>query len=129
MIMKIKYIICTFFFTSLMVSCGSTKTTVNSDDKLVGNWSLIAEATPQGDIPLTMTITKNEAGMFEGSFKSVMGDFDMLNLVLKDGVISCSFNVQGQIFEFRGIFTNGEFKGETLGPSENYVTNGNKNAE
>ncbi len=124
--MKTKCIICVFLFTGLMLSCGSTKTADNPDDKLVGDWSLIAKATPQGDVSITMTIAKNETGMFEGSFKSFMGDFDMSNLVLKDGVISCDFNVQGALFEFKGVFTNDEFKGETLGPTENYITNGKR---
>ncbi len=127
--MKTKYIICAFLFTGLMVSCGSTKTTVNPDDKLVGDWSLVAEATPQGDVPITMTIAKNEAGVFQGSFKSIMGDIAMENLVLKDGVMACNFNVQGAVFGFKGVFTNDEFKGDTLGPGEDYVTNGKRMVE
>lgn len=127
--MKTKYIICVFLFTGLMLSCGSTKTTINPDDKLLGDWSLVAESTPQGDVPIIMTISKNEAGLFEGSFKSVMGDFDMSNLVLKNGIMSCDFNVQGMVFEFKGVFTNHEFKGETLGPAESYITNGKRKEE
>ncbi len=127
--MKTKYIICAFLFTGLMVSCGSTKTIVNPDDKLVGDWSLVAEATPQGDVPITMTIAKNETGIFEGSFKSIMGDIAMENLVLKDGVMACNFNVQGAVFGFKGVFTNNEFKGDTLGPGEDYVTNGKRMVE
>ncbi len=127
--MKTKYIICAFLLTGLMLSCRSTKTAINPDDKLVGDWSLIAEATPQGDVPITMTIMKNEAGIFEGSFKSVMGDFAMSNLVLKGGVMSCNFNVQGAIFGFKGVFANNGFKGETLGPGEDYVTNGKRMME
>lgn len=124
--MKTKYIICTFLFTSIMLSCGPTKTIVNPDDKLVGDWHLIAEATPQGDVPIIMTITKNEAGMFAGSFKSIMGEFTMSNFVLKNGVMSCDFDVQGNVFEFKGVFTNDEFKGETLGLGASYITNGKR---
>lgn len=124
--MKTKYIIYAFLFTGLILSCGSTKTAINPDDKLVGDWSLIAEATPQGDVPITMTITKNETGLFAGSFKSVMGNFEMLDLVLKNGVISCKFDVQGTLFGFKGVFADDEFKGQTLGPGQNYVTNGNR---
>ncbi len=125
--MKNKYIIYAFLFTGLMLSCGSTKTVTNPDDKLVGDWSLIAEATPQGDVQIIMTITKSEAGLFAGSFMSVMGNFEMLDLILKNGVISCDFDVQGTRFGFKGVFTNNEFKGQTLGPGQNYVTNGKKN--
>ncbi len=124
--MKAKHIICAVLFTGLMLSCGSTKTVVNPDDKLVGDWSLVAEATPQGDVPITMTITKNETGQFTGSFKSMMGEFVMSNLVLKNGVMSCDFDVQGMLFEFKGVFTNDEFKGETLGPGASYITNGKR---
>ncbi|WP_400079091.1 hypothetical protein [Winogradskyella sp. R77965] len=127
--MKTKHIICAFLFTGLILSCGSTKTLTNPDDKLIGEWSLIAESTPQGDVPITMTITKNEAGKFEGSFKSMMGEFDMTNLVLKNGVMSCDFDVQGILFEFKGVFTNDEFNGETLGPAESYITNGKRKVE
>jgi hypothetical protein len=124
--MKITHIICIFLLTGLMVSCGSTKTVINPDDKLVGDWSLIAESTPQGDVPIIMTISKNEAGVFTGELKSMMGEFAMRNLVLKNGVMSCEFDVQGTFFEFKGVFTNDEFKGETLAPGANYITNGKR---
>ncbi|BAO76980.1 hypothetical protein [Winogradskyella sp. PG-2] len=101
--MKTKYILCVFLFTSL-INCGSKKNAINPDDKLIGDWSLVAEATPQGDVPITMTITKNEMGTFKGSFQSIMGDFTMSNLVLKDGNISCNFDVQGATFEFKVVF-------------------------
>ena len=122
--MKIKYIICAFLFTGLLLSCGSTKTIRNLDDKFIGNWSLVAEDTPQGNVPITMIINKNEVGVFEGSFSSIMGDFAMSNLILKNGIISCGFDVQGMTFGFKGVFTNDEFKGETLGPGQSFVTNG-----
>jgi len=83
--MKTKYIICSFFFTSLLLSYGSTITAINPDDKLVGDWSLIAEATPQGYVPAKMTIIKNEAGQFVGSLKSIIGNFTLSNLVLENG--------------------------------------------
>lgn len=124
--MKTKHIIYIFFFTGLMLSCGSTKTVINPDDKLVGDWSLTAESTPQGDVPIIMTISKNEAGVFKGELKSMMGEFAMRNLVLKNGVMSCEFDVQGTFFEFKGVFTNDEFKGETLGPGASYITNGKR---
>ncbi|WP_299124423.1 hypothetical protein [uncultured Winogradskyella sp.] len=124
--MKTKHIIYIFLLTGLLLSCGSAKTAINTDDKLVGDWSLIAEGTPQGDVPVSMTITKNEAGLFTGELKSMMGEFDMRNLVLKNGVMSCEFDVQGTIFEFKGVFTNDEFKGETLGPGASYITNGKR---
>jgi hypothetical protein len=58
--MKTKYIIYTFVFTSLMLSCGSTKTTVNPDDKLIGDWSLITKDTPQGDVSLKMKLVNSQ---------------------------------------------------------------------
>ena len=123
------FFICAFLIVGLLSSCGITKTVVNPDDKLIGNWSLVAEDTPQGDVPITMTISKNEAGIFEGSFNSIMGDFAMSNLVLKNGVISCNFDVQGMVFGFKGLFDNEVFKGETSGPGQKYVTNGTKMTE
>lgn len=127
--MKTKYIIYTFLFIGLIMSCGSSKIVANPDDKLIGNWSLLAEATPQGDVPIIMTISKNSEGLFEGTFKSIMGNFDMLNLTLKNGMISCNFDVQGMAFEFKGVFTNDEFKGETQGPGQTYITNGRRASE
>lgn len=127
--MKTKHIIYVFLFTGLMFSCKTGKTVINPDDKLVGNWSLLAESTPQGDVPITMNITKNESGIFTGSFKSMMGEFAMSNLVLKNGVMSCDFSVQGMVFQFKGVFTNDEFKGNTLGPGQSYVTNGKRKTE
>lgn len=124
--MKTKHIIYVFLFIGLILSCGTTKTIANPDDKLAGDWSLVAEATPEGDIPIIMTIAKNEIGQFTGSLKSMMGEFVMSNLVLKNGVMSCEFNVQGTFFEFKGVFTNNEFKGETLGPGASYITNGKR---
>ncbi|EDP70020.1 hypothetical protein FBALC1_10822 [Flavobacteriales bacterium ALC-1] len=127
--MKTKYIILIVLFTGLMLSCGSTKTAINPDDKFLGDWSLIAQSTPQGDVPITMTITKNKVGGFAGSLSSMMGDFAMRNLILKAGVISCDFDVQGAIFEFKGVFSNDEFKGETLGPGQSYITNGKRKVD
>lgn len=127
--MKTKYIICAFLLTSLMIGCGSTKTIINPNDKLLGNWNLVAEDTPQGDVPIIMTITKNEAGIFEGSFNSIMGNFQMSNLILKDGEIFCNFNVQGIPFEFKGVFTDNIFKGKTSGQGQDYVTNGKKTTD
>jgi hypothetical protein len=127
--MKTKYIICAFLLTSLMIGCGSTKTIINPNDKLLGNWNLVAEDTPQGDVPIIMTITKSEAGIFAGSFNSIMGNFQMSNLILKDGAISCNFYVQGIPFEFKGVFTNDEFKGKTSGQGQDYVTNGKKTTD
>jgi len=124
--MKTKHIICILFLTTLLISCGSSKTTINPDDKLVGNWNIVAENTPQGDVDITMTIHKNEEGEFEGSFKSVMGEYNMINLVLKNGVIACDFDVQGTLFGFKGVFTNDDFKGQTIGPGQVYVTNGKR---
>jgi hypothetical protein len=124
--MKITYNLFAFIFISLLLSCGSTKTISNPDDKLVGDWRLIAESTPQGDVPITMTIAKNEAGLFTGEFKSMMGEFAMKNLVLKNGVMSCEFDVHGTFFEFKGVFANDEFKGQTLGPGASYITNGKR---
>jgi hypothetical protein len=59
----------------------------------------------------------------------MMGNFNMSNLVLKNGVMSCDFDVQGMLFEFKGVFTNDEFKGETLGPDQSYITNGKRKVE
>jgi len=124
--MKTKHIIPLFLIIGLVLSCGSTKSTINPDDKLVGDWSLVAEATPQGDVPITMTIAKDEAGNFIGALTSMMGDYTMSNLVLEHGKLSCTFDVQGILFEFQGVFIEDEFKGQTIGPAESYVTNGKR---
>lgn len=127
--MKTKSIVFTLLFTSIMLSCGSSKTVINPDDKIIGEWNLITKSTPQGDVPSIMTITKNDGGQFEGSFKSIMGEYAMSNLILKNGELSCNFNVQGLLFEFKGVFINDEFKGETLAPNESYITHGKRHKE
>jgi len=124
--MKIKYITCAFIFTSLMLSCGSTKNAISPDDKFIGEWNLVTKDTPQGDVPVTMTISKDKAENFVGTLTSMIGEITMSNLILKNGAISCDFEVQGIFFEFRGVFDRNEFKGQTLGPSESYITIGKK---
>lgn len=124
--MKTKHIFFAFIFINVLLSCGVTKKNLNPDDRFIGDWSLITEATPQGDVPVTMTISKNESGNFIGSFTSMMGNFAMSNLVIANGKLSCEFNVQGMVFEFKGTFDKDEFKGLTMGPMESYVTNGKR---
>ena len=125
--MKTRYIICAFLCAGVLLSCGTAKTAVNPDDKLIGDWSVVAEATPQGDVPITMTIAKNEAGMFVGSLSSIMGDFAMSNILLKEGVMSCNFDVNGMAIDFKGVFTGDDFKGEVMiGQGGNFVTNGKR---
>ena len=55
----------------VIFSCGSLKKTINADP-YVGNWSLLIEDTPQGDIATNLIIAMTEDGNYSGTLSSDM---------------------------------------------------------
>ncbi len=123
--MKILEMITIFLVIGTFLKCTPTKVVSDPDTILVGQWNLVTENTQQGDVDIVMTLDKEEE-KFVGNFNSVMGQFEMLDLSINTGLLSCKFSVHGMIFEVDGKFVNQDFIGQTVGMGGTFVTKGSK---
>lgn len=123
--MKKSYLFFVLFSSIMITNCGSSKSVVTVDP-YIGEWSLLIESTPQGDVSATMTITKNTEGAYSGRVTSDVGAFNLYDLKIVDEKLSAGFMVQEAEFDLIGNFENLLFKGYVSGMGEDYKANGQK---
>jgi hypothetical protein len=106
-------------------SCGSGKTAAKADP-FVGEWNLMVSDTPQGDMPITMMIGKDENGAYTGSFSSDAGNNTLNNLKIENNEMSATFVYGDMDFDVTGTFAENLFKGYTSGMGADFKTEGKK---
>lgn len=93
----------------LMFSCASTKTA--KVNPYIGDWAYTAE-TPNGDLAVVMTINEAE-GVYTGSLSSDMGSIELSDLIVEDGKMTASFDIQGYNIPMKGTFDGDTFTGSS----------------
>jgi hypothetical protein len=103
------YTLIAIAYACLMFSCaGSKKTKV---DPYIGEWEYTAQ-TPNGDLDVVMTITKIETG-YSGFLSAEMGSVDMSNLIIEEGNLTATFDIQGNEIPMKGKFDGDTYTGST----------------
>ncbi|MCK0132015.1 hypothetical protein MWU59_10945 [Flavobacteriaceae bacterium F08102] len=97
-----------------------------SEDKYIGDWEMVVEETPEGDISLTMTITLDDEQVYSGELTTSEGNYSLENLSIKEGNLLAYFVYQDGDFELSGTFDENEFTGEIYGMDMTFTTNGKK---
>jgi hypothetical protein len=90
--------------------CASTKKLTAA---YVGKWNYDLD-TPQGNIKGYMDV-KNDGKVFTAPFNSDMGSVDLNNLVIKDGKLTATFDIQGNTLDVSGSFNGDVFDGKIGG--------------
>lgn len=127
---KLNLFLVTLIF--IAASCSGTKSTAEAKpkaDPILGDWAIVIADTPQGDMESTLTMTKNEDGTYKGVIASDMGSMDLADVKVVESALTSTFEVQGMEFEFKGNFSETEFKGETVGMGSSFPTTGTKKTE
>jgi len=94
----------------LWTGCASTKKLASA---YVGKWNYDLD-TPQGNIKGYMDI-KNDGKVYTAAFNSDMGTIDLNNLVIKDGKLTATFDIQGNTLDVSGSFNGDVFDGKIGG--------------
>ena len=103
------YILVAIAYSCLMFSCAGTKKT--KVDPYIGEWEYTAE-TPDGDMDVVMTISKIETG-YSGFLSAEMGSVDMDNLIIEEGNLTATFDIQGNEIPMKGKFDGDTYTGST----------------
>ena len=109
----------------VVFSCGSLKKTIKVDP-YIGNWSLLIEDTPQGDIATNLVISMMEDGNYSGTLSSDMGSFELDDFEIIEQKMSGTFYYQQIDFDVTGTFEDMSFKGYVSGMGEDFKANGKK---
>ena len=103
------YVLVAIAYSCLFFSCASTKKT--KVDPYVGEWEYVAQM-PDGDLDVVMSITSTESG-YSGMLTAEMGSVDIYKLVIEDGNLTASFELQGTSIPMKGKFEGDTYTGTT----------------
>lgn len=97
-------------FSFLLFSCaGSKKAKV---DPFVGEWEYTAPTQDGGQMDVIMTIEKTE-DVYSGYLSSDMGSVDLQDLIIKEGNLRASFDIEGYVLTMKGAFEGDTYNGVT----------------
>ena len=94
----------------LFFGCASTKKVAVSP--YIGEWDYTFPTQEGGVMDVTMTINEAE-GIYSGFLNSNIGSVNLDDLVIQDGNLSATFNVQGYVLSMKGNFNGDSFVGTT----------------
>ena len=97
-------------FSLALFGCAGSKTA--KVDPYVGEWDYTAPTMDGGEIDVVMTISKTESG-YNGFLSSDMGTVDLQNLIIEEGKLSASFEIEGYELMMVGSFEGGTYTGTT----------------
>ena len=109
----------------IVFSCSSLKKTIKVDP-YIGNWSLLIEDTPQGDIATNLVISIMADGSYSGILSSDMGSFELDDFEIIEQKLSAIFYYQQIDFDVTGTFKDMSFNGYVSGMGEDFRANGKK---
>ena len=95
--------ICTLF-----TMCKTSKSTAS---RYVGEWHYTFEMEGT-EYPAYMTINSVEDG-YSGSLSSDIGSVDLDDLVIEEGALTATFDIQGYVMDLKGTFDGEAFHGST----------------
>lgn len=93
-------------------SCASTKVAKDPHAQYLGEWEYAVEDLPV-DIDGTFVISKVE-GVLKGKMVNPMGEVEIEDLTIEEGVLKSEFDVEGNFIELEGTFTENTYKGFLL---------------
>jgi hypothetical protein len=93
-------------------SCASTKVAKDPHAQYLGEWEYAVEDLPV-DIDGTFVISKVE-GVLKGKMVNPMGEIEIEDLTIEEGVLKSEFDVEGNFIELEGTFTENTYKGFLL---------------
>ena len=102
------YILAVIVYSIILAGCAASKVTVSP---YIGNWHYTAQ-TPEGELAVIMTINETENG-YSGYLSSDMGSVDLSDLVIEDGKLTASFEIQGYEIPMKGTFDGEIYNGTT----------------
>jgi len=109
-------------YSCLMFSCAVTKKA--KVDPYIGEWEYVAQ-TPNGDLDVVMTISKTETG-YSGFLTAEMGSVDIDNLVIEEGKLTSTFDIQGSEIPMKGKFEVDTYTGTTTWEGNEMPVNATK---
>lgn len=92
-----------------LAGCAASKVKVNP---YVGQWEYVFPMEDGSTLDVTMTINETEQG-YTGNLSSNMGAVDLNDLVIEDGKLTSSFEIQGYSVDFNGTFDGATYSGTT----------------
>jgi hypothetical protein len=104
----------TLLFTVLIAfsSCASTKVAKDPHAQYLGEWEYTVEDLPV-DIDGTFVISKVE-GVLKAKMINPMGEMEIEDLTIEEGVLKSEFDVEGNFIELEGTFTENAYNGFLL---------------
>lgn len=93
-------------------SCASTKVAKDPHAQYLGEWEYAVEDLPV-DIDGTFVISKVD-GVLKGKMVNPMGEVEIEDLTIEEGVLKSEFDVEGNFIELEGTFTENTYKGFLL---------------
>ncbi len=90
-------------------SCASTKVAKDPHAQYLGEWEYVVEDLPV-DIDGTFVISKVE-GVLKAKMINPMGEMEIEDLTIVEGVLTSEFEVEGNFIELEGTFTENVYKG------------------
>lgn len=93
-------------------SCASTKVAKDPHAQYLGEWDYVVEDLPV-DIDGTLVISKEE-GVLKAKMVNPMGELEIEDITIEEGVLKSEFDVEGNFIELEGTFTENVYKGFLL---------------
>jgi hypothetical protein len=90
-------------------SCASTRIARDPNAQYLGEWEYVVEDLPV-DIDGTFVITDVE-GILNGALLTPMGDLDIGEIKIVDGVLEASFDADGNYVDLAGTFEGENYNG------------------
>ncbi len=116
------YMVAAIAYSCLMFSCAVTKKA--KIDPYIGEWEYVAQ-TPNGDLDVVMSISKTETG-YSGILTAEMGSVDIDNLVIEEGKLTATFDIQGSEIPMKGKFEGDIYTGTTTWEGNEMPVNATK---
>jgi len=90
-------------------SCASTKVAKDPHAPYLGQWDYVVEELPV-DIDGVFEILKVE-GVLKAKMVNPMGEMEIEDLTIEEGVLKSEFEVEGNFIELEGTFTENAYNG------------------
>ncbi len=90
-------------------SCASTKVAKDPHAPYLGQWDYVVEELPV-DIDGVFEITKVE-GVLKAKMINPMGELEIDDLTIEEGVLKSEFEVEGNFIELEGTFAENAYNG------------------
>jgi hypothetical protein len=90
-------------------SCASTKVAKDPHAQYLGQWDYVVEDLPV-DIDGVFEILKVE-GALKAKMVNPMGEMEIEDLTIEEGVLKSEFEVEGNFIELEGTFTENAYSG------------------